>query len=146
MASERDSRLSGNHTEVFIHFTWSTMGRAPYLSPDIREDVYACIRSGCARQGLTVVALNGIEDHVHLLVRMTTTTTVADVVRQAKGASSHFVNHSGDDRGFRWQDGYAAFSVSRWDAPKVAGYIANQVEHHRDGTTKDALEPLSAIG
>lgn len=88
-----------------------------------------------------MLALGGIEDHVHLLARMPKSVLVPDVAKRAKGASSHLATHMLNRLGFKWQESYSAFSVSRWDVPKITEYIRNQEEHHRMHTTKTALEP-----
>jgi putative transposase len=56
---------------------------------------------------------------------------VAHLVKQVKGVSSHFVNETlRPEQQFKWQGGYAAFTISRWDLPKVVGYVKRQKEHH----------------
>ncbi|MBI5705575.1 MAG: transposase [Armatimonadetes bacterium] len=44
--------------------------------------------------------------------------------------------------GFRWQEGYAAFTVSHGDVSKVADYIADQEGHHRTVSSGDELRAI----
>jgi len=129
------------HIQVYIHLNWATWDRLPLLSDELRPDVYACIQAGCDALGAEVLAIGGTEDHVHLLVRLPTTVSVATLVKQVKGASSHMVTHELiPENGFRWQGAYGAFSVSRSDVSRVCDYIARQEEHHRDQILDHDLE------
>jgi putative transposase len=72
---------------------------------------------------------------VHILVSIPATISVADLVKQLKGVSSHFVNHEFQpDTPFKWQGSYRAFTVSRWDTAKLIAYIDQQKEHHTSNT------------
>jgi REP element-mobilizing transposase RayT len=79
--------------------------------------------------------VGGTEDHIHALVGVPATASIADLVRLAKGASSHLANRVlFPDTGFRWQGSYAAFSVSRSDVDRVERYVRAQIAHHADGS------------
>ena len=124
-----------NKLEVFIHFVWATWDRAPLIQPAVERRLYRNIFSEAEKQGCKVLALNGIADHVHLLVKMPSTVTMATVMKQVKGVSSNFANDElFPNRRFKWQGGYGAFSVSRWDVDKIMGYIRKQKSHHADKT------------
>lgn len=82
-----------------------------------------------------VLALNGMLDHVHILLVIPSTVSIADLAKQLKGASSHFVNEVlRPEMPFKWQGSYGAFTVSRWDVDKIGGYVQNQKQHHADAT------------
>ena len=67
---------------------------------------------------------------------------VARLVAEIKGASSHFVAHRfAQDRFFRWQSGYGAFTISTEDVPSVESYVLNQKQHHRNRALENHLEP-----
>jgi putative transposase len=127
-----------NHSsrvEVYLHVVWGTWDRAPFLTPHVREQVYLCIRRECSRLKSEIIAIGGIEDHVHVLLRLPAAISIADRVKQMKGSSSHLTNHRILPRSFKWQGGYSASSVSRRAVPIVRDYVLRQEEHHRDGTT-----------
>jgi REP element-mobilizing transposase RayT len=89
----------------------------------------------------TVLALNGDSMHLHLVVSLPTTITIAGLVKQVKGVSSHFVNETlQPETQFKWQGGYAAFTVSRWDVSRIVGYVKRQKEHHAAGDLWGELE------
>ena len=129
-------------SEVFVHLVWATWDRMPLLLPAVRPDVYRCLQAECVRMRVETLAIGGVEDHVHMLVRIPGTVAIAALVTQLKGASSHLMNH-GIERpvGFRWQSGYGAFSVSRRLVPVVRDYILRQEEHHRLGTLHPRADP-----
>ena len=83
-------------------------------------------------QNGTLLKVGGIEDHVHLLAKLSPTISISDVLQKIKSNSSRWINERADvTRKFEWQSGYAAFSVSESQMPSVDDYIANQAEHHR---------------
>ena len=78
-----------------------------------------------------MLAIGGIEDHLHMLLSISATISIADLVKQLKGVSSHVMNQEFQpDTQFTWQGSYGAFTVSRWDTAKLIAYINQQQEHH----------------
>jgi REP element-mobilizing transposase RayT len=127
-----------NKLTLYLHLVWATWDRLPLITEDIERRLYRNIESEAQKQGCTVLALNGTEDHVHLLVSFPTTITIADLVKQVKGVSSHFVNETLQPATqFKWQGSYGAFTVSRWDVGKIIEYIKRQKEHH---TSKELVQ------
>ena len=135
-----------NKTEIYLHFVWTTWDRLPLISAEVERELHRNLQSLASKKGCVVVALNGIEDHVHLLLQVPPTCcSVAELVKHLKGVSSHFVNDTLQPSSlFKWQASYSVFSVSRWDVDKVRAYVENQKEHHRRGTAKPQLEFPSA--
>ena len=83
-----------------------------------------------------------MSDHVHLLLGLTATARLADVVRDIKAVSSSWVHDEIGDRAFAWQEGYGAFTVSPSHCEQVRSYIARQEEHHRKRTFQDEYRDL----
>jgi REP element-mobilizing transposase RayT len=101
------------------------------ITPEIERRLHRNIESEAREMGCTVLALNGMPDHVHLVTSFPTTITIADLVKQVKGVSSHFVNETLKPASqFKWQGSYGAFTVSRWDLERVIEYVKHQKEHH----------------
>ena len=120
--------------EIYLHLVWTTRLREPLVTSEIERPVYRCISQETGRLGCTVLALNGMPDHVHLLVRVPSRTSVAELARQVKGVSSRFVNEQlPGHEGFRWQEGYGAFSVSRSHVDRVKTYVERQKLRHGTG-------------
>lgn len=120
-----------NKLALYLHIVWGTWDRLPLITPDIERRLHRNIESEAQKMKCTVLALNGTLDHVHLVASFPTTITIADLVKQVKGVSSHFVNETlQPETQFKWQGGYAALTVSRWDLSKIIGYVKRQKEHH----------------
>ena len=123
-----------NRLSLLLHLVWATWDRLPLITPDIERRLHRNIESEAQKQGCTVLAINGTEDHVHLLVIVPTTITIADLLKQVKGVSSHFVNDTlRPPTQFKWQGSYGAFTVSQWDVDEIKGYVKRQKEHHQVG-------------
>lgn len=126
------------HQQLLYHIVFATRNRQRWLTDDIREPVFAYM-AGIARaiDGIAI-EIGGIEDHVHLLVRIPARMSVADFVRTLKANSSKHINETWKDRPkFSWQDGYGVFTVSPSNLIRVQQYIANQREHHLRSTFQD---------
>jgi putative transposase len=135
--------MTRSHIRVYVHFVWATWDRLPILPAD-PIGLYAVIRSIVRKRGAEVLALGGMPDHVHLLVALGPTVSLADLMHDVKGATSRWLNERGTDAGepFRWQGRYGAFSVSPSDRPRVAAYILNQANHHAKGDLDNEAEDL----
>ena len=128
-------------TELYAHIVWSRWRRAPLITQELKPHIYGAIQHQASQLRCEMIAIGGIEDHVHVLLRYPPTITMADLVRHMKGASSHLVTHVlGHRNAFKWQGAYGAFSLSRRGLPYVRNYVLNQEEHHRAGTLIRALE------
>ncbi len=130
-----------NKLALYLHLVWATWGRLPLIAADVERRLHRNIESEAQKQNCTVLALNGTEDHIHLLVSFPTTITIADLVKQVKGVSSHFVNETLQPATqFKWQGNYGAFTVSRWDVARTIEYIKRQKEHHTNGKLVQEIE------
>jgi putative transposase len=93
-------------TQLYLHFVWATWDRLPLITPLNERSIYSSILTKCRELKCHVLAIGGTSDHVHLLIRFPTTITVADLVKEVKGASSHLVTHQiAMGEFFKWQWG-----------------------------------------
>jgi putative transposase len=127
----------------FTHLVWSTWDRAPLLEEEIERKAYALIRAQCTRMKVTVYALGGVADYVHLLVSLPRTLCLADFMEAVKGISSKVLNntHGTATWAFKWQGSYSAHSVSASHMTRVRLYIENQKQHHADNLLWPSCEP-----
>ena len=125
-------------TNLLFHIIYSTKYRKPTIRTQWQDDLYGYIGGIVRDQKGTLLKIGGVEDHVHLLVKLSPTIAISDVLRKIKSNSSKWINERSDvNRKFEWQSGYAAFSVSESQLPAVIECIANQAEHHRKKTFED---------
>ncbi|HVF98991.1 MAG TPA: IS200/IS605 family transposase, partial [Chloroflexia bacterium] len=97
---------------LFVHCIWSTWQRMPLITPEIEKGVYDSIVVKCRELKSKPIVLGGTEDHIHLLVQIAPVISVAKLVQELKGASSHLVTHQlAPGAFFRWQGGYGALTV-----------------------------------
>lgn len=125
-------------SQLLVHVVFSTKDRAPVIYDEWRPDLHAYLGGILRKRKCDLLAAGGVEDHVHLLVRMATTISLADMIRDTKSNSSAWRRENGDLR-FAWQSGYGAFSVSPTMVNSVKEYIANQREHHRTVTFQESI-------
>jgi putative transposase len=132
-----------SYTNLLIHIVFATKDRRPYLRNDVRPAVHAYMIGILKNLKAFPVALNGVEDHVHMLVDISATTSIADLVRTLKTNSSRWVHEShGHMKDFAWQTKYGGFSVSSSNKDSVRRYIENQEEHHRKKTFEEEFREL----
>lgn len=123
-----------NKLSVFVHFVWATWDRLPLVTEEIKRDLYRYISTVCQDDKCEALAIGGMPDHVHLFVALSSTITLADLMRHVKGGSSRFVSERlKPGEWFEWQGNYGAFSVSPRDKNRVIRYILYQKQHHADG-------------
>ena len=102
------------------------------IVPQIHDELFSYMGGLVRDTGAVPVIINGMPDHVHMLVSMPPTLAVAVLVREVKANSSRWIHERWPQRkGFAWQGGYAAFGVSESATPAVESYIRNQEERHR---------------
>jgi putative transposase len=126
--------MSSTHASLHIHVIFSTKHRRPILEAEWRSRLHAYLSGAVRNVEAAPVAIGGTADHVHLLLGLKPTHRVSDVMREIKRGSSNWLNNAFDVRGFAWQSGYGAFSVSPSALDSVARYIAQQELHHRRRT------------
>ncbi len=129
------------YTQLYLHAVWATWDRLPLITPDIELRLYGAINEKCRELKSYSLALGGIDDHLHLLVRLPTTLSVADLLKGVKGSSSHLLTHEvAPDKFFKWQGAYGAFTLAKQDVDRVIDYIRNQKTHHAAKTIWDDWE------
>ncbi len=129
---------------LYYHLVWATKERLPLIHPNQEADLYRYLIGKADSLRCIVHCLNGIEDHVHLVVSIPQTLSVADFVKQIKGSSSHYLNQAfpANSNNFGWQQGYGVFSLGSKQLEQAVVYVQNQKEHHLNKTTIASLERI----
>lgn len=139
--------MPGSYTQILLHIVFSTKHREPMINDDIRDRLYAYLGGIVRAEQGTLYAIGGIEDHVHLLIRWRADAAISDLMRTLKSRSTKWVKNELGCEAFAWQEGYAAFSVSKSQEDVVRAYIAKQAEHHREvGFREELVRLLDAHG
>ncbi|MEW6207389.1 MAG: IS200/IS605 family transposase [Acidobacteriota bacterium] len=140
--------MANTYTSIHYHVVFSTKNRVRHISQEIEQRVWAYIGGIARAHKMTALQVGGIEDHLHALVTAPPTLSLSQVAQFLKGDSSKWIHAEFPAlRGFAWQDGYGAFSVSKSNLAEVVRYIQNQREHHRKRTFQEEyLELLKRHG
>jgi putative transposase len=118
--------MAHTYASNFIHCIFSTKERKSNIAADRVADLYSYLGGIARSEGFMLIAAGGTANHVHLLVILPPTLSIANAVQKLKGSSSRWLG-----KGFAWQGGYGAFSVSPSKVAIVKKYIAGQEAHHR---------------
>ncbi|WP_324721209.1 IS200/IS605 family transposase [Salinimicrobium sp. HB62] len=130
-----------SYNKIWIHAIWSTKDRRPFIIKPIETQIYDFINKEFKEMGCQEKIINGMPDHIHCLFLLNPQKSIAEVIKQIKGSSSHYINSNNlTYEKFAWQTGYGAFSVSESAVEKVFRYILNQKEHHRTKTFQKEYE------
>jgi putative transposase len=132
--------MSHTYVQNAIHVVFSTKDRRKTISKDLQPRMWAYVAGICKNHEIFVHAVGGMDDHIHLLVQIPASLSVAKAVLAIKSNSSRWANEQGNK--FAWQQGYAAFSVSSSNVPAVIRYIQNQESHHKRMSFDDELIEL----
>jgi len=118
--------------KVWIHFVWVTKNRKPFLTKRIKEKLINHLIENAKTKGIYINEVDGYKDHLHILVSLSSSQSIAKVAHLLKGESSNWVNKNHLTKNkFEWQDEYFAVSVSESHYKIVKQYIQNQENHHK---------------
>ncbi|HEY2811477.1 MAG TPA: IS200/IS605 family transposase, partial [Rhabdochlamydiaceae bacterium] len=131
----RCDTLSHTYVQNVIHIVFSTKERRKVILRDMKERVWSYVAGICKQEKIFVHAVGGMEDHIHLLLQIPPTMTLAEAVRTVKSNSSSWMKQ--EIKKFAWQEGYSGFSVSKSKIPVVIRYIKNQERHHKKMSFED---------
>lgn len=127
--------------QLYVHCVWSTKDRRKLIRLEQEPVLYGEILRKCNALKCSLVAANGMSDHVHVLVRVWPSVSVSKLVQELKGATSRIMNvRFAQPELFRWQEGYGAFSISQRNVAVVAEYVKHQKRRHAEGVVLDTLE------
>lgn len=128
---------------VYLHAVFSTKERRPFLSDrELRLSLNGYLGEISKRLECAPLRVGGVEDHVHILVRLGRTVTQADWIKELKRASTLWLKSKPVTSDFSWQGGYGCFSVSVSNLDAVTAYIDNQEEHHKKHSFQDEFRAL----
>ncbi len=120
------------YTQNFYHLVFSTQHRQPLITLDLESRLFPFIGGILRDLRCQLLAINGMPDHIHLLIRYRADLSHSDMVRHIKARSSKWINEQNPSSvHFSWQEGYGGFTVSKSAVPDIETYITRQKEHHQ---------------
>ena len=130
--------MANSYTQIYIHYIFTVKGKQNFLLPENNEELHKYITGLVQNRKCKMLQINNVPDHVHMLVGLHPTYSVAKLIQEVKSVSSGFISDKkwvGNN--FSWQAGYGGFSYSRSQIDNVINYIKNQQEHHKKITFRE---------
>ncbi len=129
--------------KLTYHIIWGTKNKQPLITSSIEAHLYPVIVSRAASMDAYIYQINGWYDHTHIIASVPPKHSIADFVKDLKGASSHFINRRNlSEEYFAWQRGYGVLSLGEKQRPFAEEYVINQKQHHAEQTTNSWLEKI----
>ena len=126
-----------SYLSLHYHLVFGTKNHQPIITPAWRDRLHAYLGGVIRTLDGVPDTVGGVADHVHLLIGLRATHTLADVLRETRSVSSAWVHEDVGVIRFAWQEGYGAFTVSPSQLENVRAYIQQQEEHHRTRTLRE---------
>lgn len=130
--------MSQSLSEVYVHITFSTKKRYPFIDENIKEELWTYVGGLCKTLECNPVRVGGYHDHIHICCILSKKITQIKLLEDIKKESSRWIKTKGQRyEKFYWQDGYGIFSVNPSEIDRGIKYIDNQFQHHRKYTFQD---------
>lgn len=130
--------MANTYTQIHIHFVFAVKFRHGIIQSKWKEDLYKYITGIIQNNNHKLLAINGMPDHIHILIGLRPAQSISDLMKDVKQSSSKWINDNKLAEGhFEWQEGYGAFSYSKSQINQVINYIQNQEMHHKKKTFKE---------
>lgn len=127
--------MAGTFSQIYIQVVFAVQGRKSLIDEAWEDELYKYISGIVKNKGQKLLAINGMPDHIHLLIGMKPSCSLSDLVREIKKASNELINDK--YKKFKWQEGFGAFSYNQSVLDNVIKYIMNQKTHHKKRNFKD---------
>lgn len=130
--------MAGTFSQIYIQLVFAVKGRGSLIHPSWEDELYKYISGIVRNKEQKLLAINGMPDHIHILIGMKPSCCLSDLVREIKKSSNEWIKEKDFSKfKFQWQEGYGAFSYSHSALDNVIVYINNQKEHHKKKTFQD---------
>ncbi len=123
--------MSNTYTKIHIQFVFAVKYRHAVIQSSWKNELYRYMTGIVQKNKHKLLVINGMPDHIHILVGLRPSQSISDLLQDIKGSSSRWINEGKfvKDK-FEWQEGYGAFSYSPGELDNVINYIKNQEIHH----------------
>ena len=123
--------MAHTYCSSLYHCVFSTKERSKAIAPELQARLWAYMGGIARENGMTALGVGGTEDHVHVLLSLPSTMTIAGAMQKVKGGSSLWLHQDCGLAGFEWQKGYGAFTIGVSQVDATLAYIAGQAERHK---------------
>ncbi|MEO7176437.1 MAG: IS200/IS605 family transposase [Saprospiraceae bacterium] len=137
--------MPNTYTQLYVHVVFAVRGRANLISNLFKERLYQYITGIISSKNQKLMIINGMPDHIHILMGPKPDCNLSALIRDIKANSSKWVNENRfTNQKFEWQTGFSAFSVSQSRIDGIVNYILRQEQHHQDKSfTQECVENLN---
>jgi REP element-mobilizing transposase RayT len=130
-------------SKIYVHVVFSTKYRKELILDNVIQELHHYTAGILNNMECPSIQVGGVKDHIHILFVLSRTNTIAQIVEKVKTGTSKWIKTKGDGyKGFHWQSGYSAFSVSQSGIIQVTEYIQNQAQHHLKMTFQEEYRSL----
>lgn len=133
--------MADTYSKIYLHVIFAVKGRQNLISSRWENELYSYITGIIKNHNQKLIRINGMPDHLHLLVGIKPDMALSDLIRDIKANSSRFINNKNWINGkFEWQNGFGAFSLSHSQLTTAIKYVENQKEHHKKSSFRKEYE------
>jgi REP element-mobilizing transposase RayT len=133
-----NNNMANTYTQLYFHIVFAVQGRSNQISADFKDELYKYISGIIANKGQKLMIINGMPNHIHLLISTKPDCNLSGLVRDIKANSSKWIKSKQFVKSkFEWQTGFGAFTISQSGISNVIQYIKNQEQHHSTKTFKE---------
>jgi putative transposase len=135
--------MSQSLSNILVHIIFSTKLSKPFITQSIKNELYSYMASILKDCDCSPIIIGGIEDHVHVLCKLSKTRSMSSVIEDVKKKSSKWIKTRGIGyKNFYWQNGYGAFPIGESQVKTLKEYIQDQEEHHRKKSFKEEFREI----
>lgn len=130
--------MANTYSQIYIQVVFAVQNRNALIDFSWEDELYKYITGIIQNKEQKLISINGMPDHIHILIGMRPTCNLSDLVREIKKSSNTFINEKQLSKfSFKWQEGFGAFSYSHSQLSNVVSYIQNQKQHHQKVSFKE---------